>query len=121
MSFLHLENEIIRKKFSEPRLHFALNCASRSCPPLHQQPFQAKELDRVLEDLTVEFLNKNPYAFQETESKIELSKIFKWYEEDFGGHKNFIPFINRYRKQPLPLTKKVSFLDYDWHLNELKN
>ena len=117
MSFLHLENEIIRKKFPEPRLHFALNCASRSCPPLHTKPFVASNLDRVLEELTVTFLNENPNALSETESEVQLSKIFKWYEEDFGGRENLVAFINRYRKQPLSLTKKVSFLDYDWQLN----
>ena len=117
MSLLHLENEVIRKKFSDPRLHFALNCASRSCPPLHNEPFEGRNLDRVLESLTNAFLNENPQALQETESEVRLSKIFKWYEEDFGGRENLVPFINRYRKEPLSLSKEVSFLVYDWQLN----
>jgi len=66
------------------RLHFALNCASRSCPPLHNEPFEGRNLERVLESLTNAFLNENPQALQETESEVRLSKIFKWYEEDFG-------------------------------------
>ena len=57
MSFNHLEKDIIRPKFGEPRVHCALNCASRSCPPLNQEPFRADKLDAQLEKLAVAFVN----------------------------------------------------------------
>ena len=117
MSFLHLENKIIREQFTEPRIHFALNCASRSCPPLYNKPFRGKTLDQTLQNLTVNFLNENSYALVESNDEIQLSKIFEWFKEDFGGKENLIPYINQYRKENLPLNKKVSFLSYDWQLN----
>ncbi len=117
LSLLHFENKVIRKKFSEPRIHFALNCASRSCPPLHHQPFRAQDLDQTLQQLTTEFLNQNSYALEETQNKIKLSQIFDWYAPDFGGRENLIPFINQYREQPLPKHKKIQFLPYNWKIN----
>jgi len=62
ISLLHLENQIIRHRYDDPRIHFALNCASQSCPPLHDEPFRARDLDGTLQRLTVEFLNENPEA-----------------------------------------------------------
>ena len=57
MSFDNLEKDIIRKKFNEPRVHFALNCASRSCPPLNPEPFRGEKLDAQLEKVSVAFVN----------------------------------------------------------------
>ena len=57
MSFNHLEKDIIRRKFNDPRVHFALNCASRSCPPLNREAFQGDRLDSQLEKLSVAFVN----------------------------------------------------------------
>ena len=120
MSFLHLENKIIREQFKDPKIHFALNCASRSCPALHHEPFQAHNLDKTLHKLTTHFLNQNSHALLESKDEIQLSKIFDWFAEDFGGKENLIPYINQYRKQKVPLDKKVSFLKYDWQLNSSK-
>ena len=119
MSLLHFENKVIRKNFQEPRIHFALNCASRSCPPLNEKPFEAKSLDSTLDRLTKNFLNHNPNALREAERQVQLSKIFDWYTKDFGGRKNLIPFINQYRdqNQQLSLDKQISFLPYNWQLN----
>ena len=117
MSLLHLENKIIREKFTEPRIHFALNCASRSCPPLHNKPFQANNLEQTLQTLTVDFLNNNSYALIETDDEVQLSKIFEWFKKDFGGKNNLIPYINQYREENLPLNKKVKFLSYNWKIN----
>ena len=120
MSLVHLENKVIRKKFSDARLHFALNCASESCPPLHDKPFGANDLDRTLQQLTKKFLNDNPNAIAETDDEIQLSKIFDWYGEDFGGRENLIAYINQYRDEPLSSSKKVGFLKYSWKLNKAK-
>ena len=111
MSFQHLENEIIRKKFDEPRIHFALNCASLSCPPLHDQAFQSKTLDRTLQKLTKDYINNNAFALIEKQNEVQISKIFEWYHEDFGGTENLLNYINQYRNKPLSTQKKVTFQD----------
>ena len=118
MSLQHLEQQIIRPTFNEPRIHFALNCASRSCPPLHPRPFQAQSLDSTLSELTRVFINTNPHALSLSGKNLQLSKIFDWYQKDFGSRQNLIPFINRYRKVQIPSDSKISFTKYDWALNQ---
>ncbi len=119
-SFDHLEQKVIRPTFKEPRIHFALNCASESCPPLNTKPFTAAKLDTDLERLTLEFINKNPQGVVSERSGIKLSKIFEWYADDFGGKNELVAYINRYREHPLPANVKVEFLDYSWKLNSVK-
>jgi len=118
ISLQHLENDIIREEFTEPRIHFALNCASRSCPPLLGTPFTAKTLDKTLQQLTKDFINHNPLALVESEDSVKLSKIFEWYKDDFGGDDQLINYINQYRDQKVSTDKKVKFLSYDWNLNK---
>ena len=119
-SFDHLEQKVIRPTFKEPRIHFALNCASESCPPLDTKPFTAGTIDADLERLTREFINKNPQGVVAGRGGVKLSKIFEWYADDFGGKDQLIAFINRYRDQPVPADSKVEFLDYSWKLNAIK-
>jgi len=118
MSFQDLEQKVIRPRFKDPRIHFALNCASRSCPPLHSKPFRAEGLSTTLEQLTKDFINNNPHAFTVTKHGIQLSKIFEWYEKDFGGCKQLIPYINSYHSVPLSTEAEISFKSYDWSLNQ---
>lgn len=119
-SFNDLEQNVIRPTFKEPRIHFALNCASESCPPLQATPFMAESLDADLEKLTRAFINKNPKGVVPSGNQTMLSKIFDWYAEDFGGKDRLVEFINRYRDQPLPASTKIEFLDYSWKLNAAK-
>ncbi len=118
-SFDHLEQKVIRPKFKEPRIHFALNCASESCPPLHTKPFTTATLNADLNRLTHAFINANPQGVVVEEGKVHLSKLFEWYAADFGGKDQLISYINRYRDPPLPTGVKVFFLDYSWKLNAL--
>ncbi len=120
MSFSGLENDIIRPRFKEPRIHFALNCASASCPPLQDRAFRATALDRDLTLLTRNFVNGNPRGvqFESGSKKVRVSKIFDWYGDDFEAAGGLIPYINRFRATPIPASAKVSFMDYDWSLNE---
>lgn len=68
----------------EARIHFALNCASASCPPLHSESFKAATLDKTLDALTKAFVNDNPNGVSEVSGgKVAVSKIFDWYGEDF--------------------------------------
>lgn len=119
MSLDYLENQIIRTQYSEPRIHFALNCASRSCPPLRSTPYSAGNLEASLSEQTTAYLN-DPAAVSEQDSKLVLSQIFEWFGGDFVKKSGSIPaFINGFRKEPLKATKLV-FRPYDWSLNEVK-
>jgi len=117
ISFNDLESKIIRPTFKEPRIHFALNCASESCPPLATKPFTAKTLNEDLERLTKAFVNDNPQGVALDNKRARISKLFDWYAEDFGGKSNLITFINRYRNTPIPAGSKAEFFEYGWKLN----
>ena len=117
LSLNDVEHEILRK-MDEPRIHFAINCASVSCPRLLDEAFTAEKLEGQLDRLTREFLNsdKNRYG----KKKAQLSPIFKWFTKDFqvDGKKDVIGFINPYLEVPLDPKTKISYLEYDWNLNE---
>jgi hypothetical protein len=120
-SFYGLENSIIRPKFKEPRIHFALNCASKSCPPLHTSAFRGETLDATLDQLAKAFLIDNPNGVRSTNGgkKLKVSRIFDWYEDDFPG--GVVAYLNKFRgKVRFPDKAKVSFQDYDWSLNEAR-
>ena len=118
MSFSALENDIIRPDFNEPRIHFALNCASASCPPLNLGPFTAATLDADLDKLARAYVNHNAQGLRLSKDgkTVHLSEIFDWYADDFQPGR--LPFINKFREEKLPSTTKVEFQDYNWSLNE---
>lgn len=106
-SLNQLENEIIRKKFNDPRIHFALNCGALSCPPLLNQAYTGKKIEFQLNERTRSFLN-NP-AFNNPN---RISKIFEWYKEDFQNLDNFFA-----KYVPYTLSKKIEYQEYNWSLN----
>ena len=113
-SLNQIENEIIRPQFQEPRIHFALNCAARSCPPLFNRAFEADQLENQLQTRTRLFLNNKSYNIIES-GKLRLSKIFDWYSKEFGD----IPaFIQPFTSTTLNPKASVAFNEYDWDLNE---
>jgi Protein of unknown function, DUF547 len=119
-SFKALEDNVIRK-FGDPHVHFALNCASRSCPPLNRTAFSADKLDGQFEALAKGFVNsERGVKFNAATKSAELSKIFDWYKDDFKAEGGAIAFINKRRSTPLPADAKISYQDYDWGLNEAK-
>ncbi len=118
-SFNALEKETIRGKFGDPRIHFALNCASRSCPPLQGDAFTANQLDAQFEKLAKSFVNSERGVRMQGHS-VQLSKIFDWYKDDFAKEGGVVSFINKRRSSPIPQDAKISYQDYDWHLNEAK-
>ena len=121
MSFQTLEKDTIRSKFSEPRVHFALNCASRSCPALNPEPFRADKLEAQFEKLAKAYVESDKgVRVSADEKSVELSKIFDWYKDDFKSVGGTVEFINKHRAKPLPGGVKVNFQDYDWALNEAK-
>jgi hypothetical protein len=121
MSFDYLEKEIIRLKFGEPRVHFALNCASRSCPPLNPEAFRGDKLDQQLEKLATAFVNSRKGVDYAADKKsAALSAIFNWYKDDFKSVGGPIAFINKRHMPPLPNDTKITYQEYDWSLNEAK-
>ncbi len=119
-SFDHLEQKVIRPVFNEPQIHFALNCAAESCPPLHNKPFSGKTLDTDLKKLTSEFINRHSQGVVLDKGTVRVSKIFDWYKDDFDGKQGIIPYINRYRTEKIPADAKLEFFDYSWQLNQSK-
>lgn len=118
-SFNDLEKKTIRGKFSNPNVHFALNCASRSCPPLQPVAFEGSKLDGQFDKLAKNFVNSEKGVQLSADKKsAALSKIFDWYKDDFKG--GALAFINQRRSQPIPKDAKISYQDYDWSLNEAK-
>ena len=121
-SFHNLENDIIRKQFTEPRIHFALNCASTSCPPLHNRAFTDDTLDATLEQLAKDFV-VNPIGLWSKGGGLDVhaSKIFDWYEADFKKDAgSVLSYLGKVRGKPYPKGAKLTFQDYDWSLNETK-
>ncbi len=122
MSFNHLEKDIIRPKFGDPRVHFALNCASHSCPPLNPEPFRSDKLDAQLDQLATAFVNTpKGVDYQPAKKSAALSAIFDWYKDDFKAAGGPLAFINKRRHEPLPNDVKITYQSYDWSLNEVKN
>lgn len=124
VSLDEIEHDIIRKKFSEPRIHFALVCASKSCPRLLNRAYTGKQLSKQLEISTTSFLKNNKFNYyDEKKNTLYLSSIFKWYGDDFNknGHK-LNTFLEKYLKNNdvKKADVKIKYLDYDWGLNESK-
>ena len=139
-----IEHEMLRKKgvYDEPRVHYAVNCASIGCPALREEAFTADKLDAQLEEQARRFLSdrsRNRYNAQN--ESLEVSKIFDWFKEDWqsgykGIGKDQSPVTSReqfFGKYAALLSDKpdeqklisegkvpIRFLDYDWNLNDAK-
>lgn len=112
-----LENDIIRKQFKEPRVHAALVCAARSCPPLLNRAYVGADLAEVLQANMRHFINDpNRNTIDPAGKRLVLSKIFEWYADDFGGKGNLAEYIDEFT--PMRTADyAISFRDYDWKLN----
>lgn len=114
-----IEHGMIREQFNEPRIHFAVNCASISCPPLQRVAFQAVQLDEQLEAATVNFLNdESVNRVDPNSNRLLVSKIFDWYGEDFDDVTAFI-LSKMQGVESSNQAFKLDYLDYDWGLNQL--
>lgn len=116
-----IEHNIIRPKFKDPRVHFAINCAAFSCPPLISEPYLGNTLDHQLDDVTNAFVN-NPKSNYIADNTLYVSKIFKWFSEDFENDVIgfFIKYANDEFKKELESKRKeirIKYLRYDWSLN----
>ncbi len=127
VTFDHVEHDLIRKDHNEPRVHFALVCAARSCPPLRGEPYIPGKLDEQLQDQGRIFLNTPSKNRVDLENRtVYLSKIFKWFSGDFEeASGSILAFVRPYF--PKDISKQleedefaVEYMDYDWALNDRK-
>lgn len=108
-----IEHGIIRPVWKDARIHFAVNCAAKSCPPLVNKAYTSDNIDGLLEKATKSFINNQNYNTIGA-GQTKLSKIFEWYNEDFG---DLITYINRYSSTKVKPNAQVGFIDYNWALN----
>lgn len=140
MTLDNIEHDTIRApgSFDDPRIHFAVNCASIGCPMLREEAFVGERIDAQLEEQTVRFLSDRPRNRAAADGKLEVSKIFDsrpWYGDDFRkGHKGFKTLESFFAKYADLLTDNaehqklirdgkapISHLEYDWGLNEVRD
>lgn len=126
MSLNHIEHKIIRPKFLEPRVHFALVCAARGCTPLRAEVYKKEIIDFQLNDQAQVFLsNKNKNNFDLKNKIANISAIFKWYKDDFGNsEKEVLQYIIKFLPNDLAEIInsdidlwKIKYTHYDWSLN----
>lgn len=117
ISLSDVEHKILRK-MNEPRIHFAINCASFSCPNLLNEAYLPETLEKQLEQATKSFINdKTKNAI--TKNEIKISQIFNWFAGDFKTkNSSLIDFINTYSTIKIDKKAKVKYLDYNWNLNK---
>ncbi len=104
----------------DSRVHFAVNCASYSCPKLDNKAYQPENLNRHLDLAAKDFINSKRNVLSPNE--VRLSKIFKWYKSDFENeNQSLIDFINQYSAKKLQNNIDIEYLDYNWQLNSKDN
>lgn len=138
MTLDNIEHQILRKEFNEPRVHMALVCASIGCPPLKTEPFVGEKLDEQLDAQARVYLSSpQNFRIDRNPKRVYVSSIFKWFGEDFeksygkeqnfeklnGKETAFLNFISQYlspddRDYLTQGGYRVSYLDYDWSLND---
>lgn len=116
----NIEHNILRPVFKDARIHAAVNCASYSCPKLRGEAYEADRLDEQLDDAMRNFIRdplRNRIAADG--SSAALSELFKWFSGDFNEASGSVrAFINRYAEVPLQESAGITYIDYDWRLNE---
>lgn len=117
VSFHGFETRVIRRY--DARMHFALNCASASCPPLRNEPYEAQQLVRQLADQTRSFINDPKFnRYDPDRHSWQLSAIFAWYAEDFGGEAGIREILSEHAAFAWPEeAATLNYLEYDWALN----
>ena len=124
LSLDDIEHRILRPRFHDPRIHFAVVCAAKGCPHLASQAYEGATLEAQLEEATRAFLRdptKNRYDGEG--DRLELSPIFKWFAADFGGRGALAAYWAAYaapdpRRTAGRSSTRVTFTEYDWSLNE---
>lgn len=123
LSLDDIEHRIIRPIWRDPRIHYALNCASLGCPNLQPKAFTAANLEALLDQAARDFIG-HPRGVRVSGERVYVSRIYDWYQEDFGGADGVLAHIKTYA--PPELTRSLLRvyrrieMEYDWSLNDTK-
>ena len=121
-SLAQIENQMLRGRLQEPRIHFAIVCASMGCPLLRNEAYTAGKVTQQIEEDAVRFINNFDKVRYDAQTGIlYCSKTFKWYRQDFLAVSPSMPdYIRSFLKPDLPLSTStpIIYLDYDWSLNQ---
>jgi hypothetical protein len=112
----YIEHKILRKKFFDPRIHVAVNCASGSCPKLGNIAFTEENIEATLNKLMKEFINDSSRN-KITKNKVQISSIFDWFKEDFTKNGTVVGYLNSFSKIGINKKATINYLKYDWSLN----
>ncbi len=116
-----IEHSKLRVDFQEPRIHFAIVCASIGCPILQSEAYMADKLESQLEKAAKEFFSDKSKNFYDSKKNVlYLSPIFKWFRSDFEKKGSLISFVRPYFTENILEDVNVEFTNYDWNLNEMK-
>lgn len=117
ISLDQIENEIVRPKFKDPRIHAGFVCGAVSCPPLLPRAFTGADLEKTLDENMKAFVNDpGRNTADHTTKTIALSKLFEWYAGDFGGSNGVLAYVDRYHPNDLK-GYQVTYKEYDWSVN----
>lgn len=118
MSLDNIEHGTLRKQYNDPRIHFALVCASRSCARLRNEAYTAAKLENQLNDQGRDFVN-DPAKNKPGKATAQLSKYFDWYKGDWNSNgQTVMSWVNKYAATKIDNNTKITYLDYNWKLNE---
>lgn len=117
LSLNDIEHKKLRAKYKEPRIHFAVNCASFSCPILLNEAYTASKLESQLTKQAKKFINSSARN-KITADKVEISKLFDWYKADFTSKGSIIDYLNKYSTVKINDSATITYLTYNWKINE---
>jgi len=120
MSLDTIEHEILRKKYPDPRIHYAVNCASIGCPMLREEAYAGAHLEKQLEEQAERFLSDRTRN-RLRDGRLEVSKIFDWFKEDFEPRDKYFQRYAGVLGLPPGASPPLVFLDYDWSLNDSRS
>ncbi|UCD80150.1 MAG: DUF547 domain-containing protein [Desulfobacterales bacterium] len=119
----NIEHDILRKQFNDPRIHFAIICASKGCPPLPRIAYTEENVQQRLEEETRAYINSSRGTrIDRAENTLYVSKLFEWFGDDFikksGSVMAFMrPYMDKEVRQFMESDPKIGYLEYDWALN----
>jgi Protein of unknown function, DUF547 len=120
MSLDGIEHGILRKRYGEPRIHYAVNCASVGCPMLREEAYVGVQLEHQLEEQARRFLSDRSRS-RWRDGRLEVSKIFDWFKEDFEPRDKYFQRYADILGLPQGANPPITFLDYDWSLNDSRS
>lgn len=113
----YIEHEILRKTLFDPKIHVGVNCASGSCPKISNIAFTEENVEAELTRLMKDFINDSSRN-KLSKKKVQISSIFDWFEDDFTKNGSVIDYLNKYSATEISPKAKISYLKYDWTLND---